>query len=328
MHDLHWIPQGMKEIWKMMDQFGKETVQAYMKHVQNNAEEAVRRAIGALQPGSFTCKTDQGDKVQVSINIDRESRSASIDFSGTSEQLLNNFNAPRAICQASAMYVFRTLVADEIPLNEGCIKALGISIPERSMLNPRYPAAVVAGNVETSQVVTDALYGALGAMAAAQGTMNNVTFGNKRHQYYETVCGGSGAGPEFNGVDAVHTHMTNSKLTDPEVLEVRYPVRLDSFSIRHGSGGRGKYFGGNGVDRRIRFLEPMNVVLLSNRRSEPPYGMASGEPGAVGKNWIERVDGSIDEMGSCGKRSVNTGDVFVLQTPGGGGYGNPKTVTP
>jgi 5-oxoprolinase (ATP-hydrolysing) len=246
-----------------------------------------------------------------------------IDFTGTSPQQPSNFNAPASICRAAVLYVFRTLVDDDIPMNEGCLKPLRIVIPEGSMLNPRYPAAVVAGNVETSQAVTDALYGALGAMAAAQGTMNNFTFGNDRHQYYETICGGSGAGPDFDGTDAVHTHMTNSRLTDPEVLEWRFPVLVEEFRIRRGSGGRGRHRGGDGVVRRIRFREPMTAAILSNRRRVPPFGLAGGEPGAPGRNTVERSDGRVEVLSATAKAEMAAGDAFVIETPGGGGYGAP-----
>jgi 5-oxoprolinase (ATP-hydrolysing) len=221
------------------------------------------------------------------------------------------------------LYVFRTLVEDDIPMNEGCLKPIDLIIPEGSMLAPQYPAAVVAGNVETSQVVTDTLYGALGVMAAAQGTMNNTTFGNDRYQYYETIAGGSGAGPDFDGTDAVHTHMTNSRLTDPEVLEMRFPVRLESYEIRHGSGGRGRQHGGDGAIRKLRFLEEMTISILSNHRTVPPYGMAGGEPGALGRNWIERADGTTIEMSGTDTGPIHPGDIWVLETPGGGGYGEP-----
>jgi len=316
--------KGIRELRKMVDSFGLDTVQAYMSHVQDNAEEAVRRAIGALKSGSFVYELDDGSKVCVEIEVDSKTRSAKVDFTGTSAQLESNFNAPSAVCRAAVMYVFRTLVEDEIPMNEGCLKAIEIIIPVGTMLNPVYPAAVVAGNVETSQVVTDALYGALGVMAAAQGTMNNLTFGNKRYQYYETVCGGSGAGPHFNGTDAVHTHMTNSRMTDPEILELRYPVLLESFEIRRGSGGKGKFKGGDGITRRIRFLENMEVIILSNHRRVPPYGMAGGQPGECGKNWVEHADGTRKDLASCESINVQAGDVFVMQTPSGGGYGTPQ----
>ncbi|MBK5931390.1 hydantoinase B/oxoprolinase family protein [Halochromatium salexigens] len=313
--------KGVEELLKMVEHFDLATVQAYMGHVQANAEESVRRVIEGLQPGRFRVEMDDGAMIAVAISIDRQRRQARVDFTGTSPQQPSNFNAPAAICRAAVLYVFRTLVADAIPLNEGCLKPIELIIPEGSLLNPRYPAAVVAGNVETSQAITDALYGALGVLAAAQGTMNNTTFGNARVQYYETVCGGSGAGPDFDGTAAVQTHMTNSRLTDPEVLEWRFPVRLESFAIRGGSGGHGRHRGGDGVERRIRFLEPMDVGILANRRRVPPFGLAGGEPGACGRHWIERVDGSIEPLESADTRSVAPNDVFVLQTPGGGGFG-------
>ena len=254
------------------------------------------------------------------------SRSATIDFTGTSPQQASNFNAPPAVAKAAVLYVFRTLVDDDIPLNAGCLKPLRIVIPEGSMLSPRYPAPVVAGNVETSQVITDALYGALGVMAAAQGTMNNFTFGNDRHQYYETICGGSGAGPDFDGTDAVHTHMTNTRLTDPEVLEWRFPVLLRSFAIRRGSGGLGAHRGGCGVIRRIEFREQMTAAILSNHRRVPPFGLNGGAPGQVGRNWIERANGSTEELSGTDRVSMSPGDIFVIETPGGGGFGTPMCV--
>ncbi|MEA1052076.1 hydantoinase B/oxoprolinase family protein [Lamprobacter modestohalophilus] len=313
--------KGVEELLKMVDHFGLATVQAYMDHVQANAEASVRRVIEVLKPGRFRVEMDDGAVIAVAISIDRQRRQARVDFTGTSPQQPSNFNAPAAICRAAVLYVFRTLVEDAIPLNEGCLKPIELIIPEGSMLNPSYPAAVVAGNVETSQAITDALYGALGMLAAAQGTMNNTSFGNANHQYYETVCGGSGAGPDFDGTSAVQTHMTNSRLTDPEVLEWRFPVRLDSFRIRTGSGGDGRHRGGDGVERRIRFLEPMDVGILANRRRVPPFGLAGGEPGACGRNWIERADGSIEPLAGTDTCSVEPNDVFVLQTPGGGGFG-------
>jgi 5-oxoprolinase (ATP-hydrolysing) len=259
----------------------------------------------------------------VSVSIDKAARSATIDFSGTSQQRSNNFNAPAAVCRAAVLYVFRTLVDDDIPLNEGCLKPLNLIIPEGSMLNPRPPAAVVAGNVETSQIICDALYGALGKLAASQGTMNNLTFGNDTYQYYETLCGGSGAGPDFDGADAVHTHMTNSRLTDPEVLEWRYPVLVESFGIRKASGGSGKQCGGNGVERRIRFRKPMTVAMLAGRRTTRPFGLDGGGEGSPGKTWIERIDGTQRAMESADSADVAAGDTIVIATPGGGGFGAP-----
>ncbi len=313
--------KGVAELRRMVGHFGLDVVRAYMGHVQDNAEESVRRVIGVLRDGTYSYAMDNGAEVRVSITIDRPARSARIDFSGSSDQLESNFNAPSAVCRAAVLYVFRTLVEDEIPMNEGCLKPLEIVIPAGSMLAPSYPAAVVAGNVETSQVVTDALYGALGVMAAAQGTMNNTTFGNDRYQYYETVAGGSGAGPDFDGTSAVHTHMTNSRLTDPEVLEHRFPVVLESFALRPGSGGRGRHRGGDGVVRRLRFREAMTLSILSNHRVVPPYGMAGGEPGAPGRNWVERIDGGRHVMSGTDSTAMAPGDVWVIETPGGGGYG-------
>jgi 5-oxoprolinase (ATP-hydrolysing) len=324
--------KGREELLKMVEQFTLEVVRAYMKHVQDNAEESVRRVVTRLKDGAFDYRLDNGAVIRVRITVHREERRATIDFSGTSEQLVNNFNAPSAVCVAAVLYVFRTLVEDDIPLNAGCLKPLDIVIPEGSMLNPRYPSAVVAGNVETSSCITNALYGALGVMASSQGTMNNFTFGNDRYQYYETISGGSGAGIEdigsdagqargFEGTDVVQTHMTNSRLTDPEVLEFRYPVRLESYEIRPGSGGAGRWHGGNGGTRRVRFLEAMTASILANNRSIAPFGMAGGEPGEAGRNWVERTDGSVEEMGHIGSVEMEPGDLYVIQTPGGGGFG-------
>jgi len=313
--------KGAAELEAMVEHFSLPVVQAYMQHVQNNAEEAVRRVIDALHDGEFTYAMDNGASVKVSIRIDARARSATIDFTGTSAQQPNNFNAPVSVTRAAVLYVFRTLVDDEIPMNAGCLKPLHILVPPGSMLNPRAPAAVVAGNVETSQVVTDCLYGALGVLAASQGTMNNFTFGNGEHQYYETIAGGSGAGPEFDGTDAVHTHMTNSRLTDPEVLEWRFPVRLDAFSIRRGSGGAGRHKGGDGVERRVRFLTPMTANILANHRIVAPFGAQGGQPAQVGRNWIERADGTVEHFGATHTAQLEKDDVFVIQTPGGGGFG-------
>ncbi|MBS29445.1 MAG: 5-oxoprolinase [Alphaproteobacteria bacterium] len=313
--------KGVSELRHMVAQYGLETVHAYMGHVQDNAEESVRRVIDVLSDGDFVYPLDNGAEIRVSVSIDRAGRSAKVDFTGTSAQLDSNFNAPTAIARAAVLYVFRTLVDDEIPMNEGCLKPIDIIIPAGSMLAPEYPAAVVAGNVETSQALTDSLYGALGVMAAAQGTMNNLTFGNARYQYYETICGGSGAGPNFDGTSAVHTHMTNSRLTDPEILEWRFPVLLESFEIRDGSGGGGHHRGGDGARRRLRFLEPMDVMILANHREIPPYGIAGGDDGAPGRNWLERVDGSQVAMSGTDRTHAEAGDVFVIETPGGGGFG-------
>ena len=313
--------KGARELELLVERYGLDTVARYMRHVQDNAEECVRRAITALKDGEFTLPLDNGARIRVSVRVDAERRSARIDFTGSSDQLPDNFNAPRSITVAAVLYVFRTLVDDEIPLNAGCQKPLEIVVPEGCMLNPRPPAAVVAGNVETSTCVTNALYGALGVMAASQCTMNNFTFGNARYQYYETIAGGSGAGPGYAGASVVQTHMTNSRLTDPEVLEFRYPVRLDSFEIRHGSGGPGRWRGGDGAVRRIRFLEPMTASILSNGRSSGSFGMAGGGPGAPGENHIERADGRVERLGAIGQAEMEPADVFVISTPGGGGYG-------
>lgn len=317
--------KGVQELQRMVQHYSLEIVQAYMGYVQDNAEESVRRAIAVLKDGSFTSTLDDGSQIQVTITIDRDNRSAKIDFTGTSPQLESNFNAPSAVCKAAVLYVFRTLVNDDIPLNAGCLKPLEIIIPEGCMLNPHYPAAVVAGNVETSQAITDTLYGALGVLAASQGTMNNFTFGNGRYQYYETICGGSGAGADFDGTDAVHTHMTNSRLTDPEVLEWRFPVLLENFCIRPNSGGKGLHRGGNGVIRRVRFQEPMTAAILSSHRVVPPFGLQGGEAGTLGKNYVERSDGTVEELGSTAVAQMNVGDVFTIETPGGGGYGSLNT---
>jgi 5-oxoprolinase (ATP-hydrolysing) len=326
--------KGVHELRAMVGQFGRETVAAYMRHVQDNAEESVRRVITALRNGSFELPLDNGAVIRVQVTVDAARREATIDFTGTSAQLPNNFNAPKAVTMAAVLYVFRTLVDDDIPLNAGCLKPLHVIVPEGCMLNPNPPAAVVAGNVETSQCVTNALYGALGVMAAGPCTMSNFTFGNARHQYYETIAGGSGAGVVrddtgrvvggFDGTAVVQTHMTNSRLTDPEVLEFRFPVRLESYAIRRGSGGAGRWKGGDGGVRRIRFLEPMTASILSNGRVVPSFGLAGGRPGAVGVNRVERDDGRIEALGACASVEMGPGDVFVIETPGGGGYGAPE----
>ena len=315
--------KGGEELVKMVAHFGLPVVRAYMRHVQDNAEEAVRRVLDVLTDGHFEYEMDSGAKIAVTIAIDKAAREATIDFTGTSGTLNSNFNAPSSVAMAAVLYVFRTLVDKDIPLNAGCLEPLTVIIPARSMLSPEYPAAVAAGNVETSQTVTDTLYGALGVLAASQGTMNNFTFGNATYQYYETISGGSGAGPDFDGASVVQTHMTNSRLTDPEVLEWRFPVRLDSYAIRRGSGGAGRHRGGDGAERRLRFLEPMTAVMLANHRRVPPFGVAGGRPGSVGRNWVERVDGSREEFGATCAVQMAAGDVFVIQTPGGGGYGAP-----
>jgi 5-oxoprolinase (ATP-hydrolysing) len=315
--------KGAAELERMVGQFGLETVRAYMAHVMDNAEESVRRVIDRLEDGRFTYAHDQGQVIEVAVTVDRASRSARLDFTGTSPQQAWNFNAPAAVTRAAVLYVFRTLVDNDIPLNDGCLKPLELIIPEGSVLACTYPAAVCAGNVETSQWCTDTLFGALGVLAAAQGTMNNFTFGNATHQYYETICGGSGAGPDHPGTSGVHTHMTNSRLTDPEILEWRYPVLLEEHRIREGSGGRGRFRGGDGTLRRVRFLEPMSAAILSNHRTVQPFGLAGGEPGQCGDQWVERQDGRIEKLAGCDAAEIGPGDIFVIQTPTGGGYGKP-----
>ena len=323
--------KGREELLKMVRHFGLEVVSAYMQHVQDNAEESVRRVIDVLSDGEFTMDLDNGARIRVKISVDHATRSARIDFSGTSAQQPNNFNAPLAVTMAAVLYVFRTLVDDEIPMNAGCLKPLDVVVPERTMLNPRHPAAVVAGNVETSQCITNCLYGALGVMASGQPTMNNFTFGNARYQYYETVSGGSGAGGRFDekgrlvggfeGTSIVQTHMTNSRLTDPEVLELRFPVRLESYEIRAGSGGEGRWRGGDGGIRRIRFLEPMTASILSNGRVHPAFGAGGGSAGAPGIDRVIRADGRVERLAHADKAELGTGDQFVIETPGGGGFG-------
>ncbi|MFD4694847.1 hydantoinase B/oxoprolinase family protein [Streptomyces sp. NPDC058463] len=314
--------KGIAELRRMTHQFGHDVVSAYMVHVQENAEESVRRIVAGLHDGSCRYETDNGAVIEVAVTVDRDARTAVIDFAGTSPQQPGNFNAPKSVVMAAVLYVFRTLIEDDIPLNSGCLEPLEVRVPEGSMLAPVHPAATVAGNVETSQAVTGALYAALGVQAEGSGTMNNLTFGNDRVQYYETVASGSGAGDGFDGTDAVQTHMTNSRLTDPEILEWRYPVLLESFGVREGSGGEGRWHGGSGVERRIRFLEPVTVALLSGHRRVAPYGMAGGGPGALGTQHVERADGmTVTPLEGCDTAELDTGDVLVLRTPGGGGYG-------
>jgi 5-oxoprolinase (ATP-hydrolysing) len=313
--------KGIQELRRMVDHFGLATVNAYMGHVQQNAAEAVRRAIAALRDGHFRYELDSGARISVAVTVDHENRTAHIDFTGTSPQLSGNFNAPSSVAMAAVLYVFRTLVDDDIPLNSGCMHPLTVTIPKGSMLAPEYPAAVAAGNVETSQAVTGALYAALGVLAEGSGTMNNVTFGNDRYQYYETVASGSGAGDGFDGTDVVQTKMTNSRLTDPEVLEWRYPVVLESYRIRQNSGGDGRWRGGNGGVRRIRFGEPMTISTLTGHRRVPAFGLDGGGPGALGRHWIEHQDGSVTPLQGCDTAQLQPGDVFVIETPGGGGFG-------
>ena len=327
--------KGVQELSKMVGQFGLDVVQAYMRHVQDNAEESVRRVITQLKDGQFTLKLDNGAQISVSVKVNVAERSAVIDFAGTSAQQTNNFNAPRAVCMAAVLYVFRTLVDDDIPLNAGCLKPLQVIIPQGSMLNPNPPASVVAGNVETSTCITNALFGALGVMAGSQPTMNNFTFGNAQYQYYETIAGGSGAGAVFDasgrtvrgfdGTSVVQTHMTNSRLTDPEVLEFRFPVVLDSYEIQRGSGGAGRWAGGDGGVRRVRFLEAMTASILSNGRLNPAFGMAGGQPGRPGANRVLRANGQVEELGHIGAALMEPGDVFEIATPGGGGFGECVT---
>jgi 5-oxoprolinase (ATP-hydrolysing) len=315
--------KGVQELRKMVRHFTMPVVRAYMRHVQDNAAESVRRVIDRLHDSSFSYEMDQGTVIRVRISVDKKAREATVDFTGTSPQQPTNFNAPAPITRAAVLYVFRVMVDDDIPLNAGCLRPIRIVIPARSMLSPEFPAAVVAGNVETSQAVTDTLFGALGALAGAQGTMNNVNFGNERYQYYETVCSGSPAGPGFPGTDAVHTHMTNTRLTDPEVLEFRYPVVLEDFHIRKGSGGRGRWNAGDGVIRTIRFLEKMECTILSGHRRIRPFGLAGGEDGQLGRNSVRRNDGSIEILQGADATVIDAGEAVVIQTPTAGGYGKP-----
>jgi 5-oxoprolinase (ATP-hydrolysing) len=314
--------RGAEVLMQTAREYGAEVVAAYMDHVLANAEESVRRLLDRLDDGEFDYEMDNGAHVRVRIAIDKQSRSGTFDFTGTSNQLPDNFNAPFSIVRAASLYVVRTLIDDAIPMNDGCLRPIELVVPEGSMLNPKYPAAVVAGNVETSQVVTDALFAATGRLAPSQGTMNNFTFGNDRHQYYETIAGGSGAGPDHDGTSAVQTHMTNSRLTDPEILETRLPVRLDQFAIRRGSGGEGAHRGGDGVVRAVTFLEPMRANILANRRRVPPSGIKGGPDAQPGRNWVERANGSVEMLSATAYAAVQPGDRFVIETPGGGGFGS------
>ncbi len=313
--------KGMGELLKMVDQFGLDVVEAYMGHVQDNAEESVRRFIDVLHDCQFEYELDQGAVIKVAIRVDHQQRTAVVDFTGTSGQQPNNFNAPAPITRAAVLYVFRCMVDDNIPMNAGCMKPISIIVPDDCMLAPKYPAAVVAGNVEVSQAITDTLFGALGAMAAAQGTMNNFNFGNDRYQYYETICGGSGAGPDYDGTSAIHTHMTNTRLTDPEILEFRFPVLLEDFHIRRGSGGEGKHHGGDGTIRTMVFNEAMEISLLTGHRIVPPFGLDGGGSGQCGINSCRRADGTIEQLAGCDQIMVAAGDAIIIQTPTGGGYG-------
>jgi 5-oxoprolinase (ATP-hydrolysing) len=314
----------VQELRKMVAQFGLGVVKAYMNHVQDNAAESVRRVIDRLHDSSFSYEMDQGTFIKVKITVDKKKREATVDFTGTSPQQPTNFNAPEPVARAAVLYVFRVMVDDDIPMNAGCLRPIRIVIPPRSMLSPEYPAAVVAGNVETSQAVTDCLFGALGALAAAQGTMNNLNFGNDKYQYYETICSGSPAGPGFDGTDAVHTHMTNTRLTDPEVLEFRYPVLLEDFHIRADSGGRGKWNAGNGIRRTIRFLEKMDCTILSGHRRVPPFGLAGGGPGQIGENSVRRRDGRMERLQGADETTIDADEAIIIQTPTAGGYGDPR----
>jgi 5-oxoprolinase (ATP-hydrolysing) len=315
--------KGVHELRRMVRHFTLPVVRAYMGHVQDNAAESVRRVIDRLHDSTFAVEMDQGTVIKVRIAVDKKKREATVDFTGTSAQQPNNFNAPEPVTRAAVLYVFRVMVDDDIPMNAGCLRPIRIIIPKKSLLSPEFPAAVVAGNVETSQEVTNCLFGALGAMAAAQGTMNNLNFGNARYQYYETICSGSPAGPGFPGTDAVHTHMTNTRLTDPEVLEFRYPVLLEDFHIRKDSGGRGQWKAGDGIRRTIRFLEKMECTILSGHRRVRPFGLAGGEDGQVGENRVRRKDGRVDKLAGCDATVLDAGEAIIIQTPTAGGYGKP-----
>jgi 5-oxoprolinase (ATP-hydrolysing) len=316
--------KGAQELRKMVALFSLPIVKAYMQHVQDNAAESVRRVIDRLHDSEFSYEMDQGTIIKVKITVDKAKREATVDFTGTSPQQPTNFNAPEPVTRAAVLYVFRVMVDDDIPMNAGCLRPINIVVPPKSMLTPEYPAAVVAGNVETSQAVTNCLFGALGAMAAAQGTMNNLNFGNAKYQYYETICSGSPAGPGFPGTDAVHTHMTNTRLTDPEVLEFRYPVVLEDFHIRKGSGGKGEWNAGDGIRRTIRFLEKMECTVLSGHRRVRPFGLAGGEAGQIGENWARRKDGRMERLQGCDDTSIDVNEAIIIQTPTAGGYGKPK----
>jgi 5-oxoprolinase (ATP-hydrolysing) len=313
--------KGAAELDKMVAHFGLDVVRAYMGHVQDNAEENVRRLLSRLEDGQFRVEMDQGSWVDVRIAVDRANRRARVDFSGSSPQQPNNFNAPEPVTRAATLYVFRVMVNEPIPMNAGCLKPIDIVIPGHSMLKPAYPAAVVAGNTETSQIVTNCLFAAMKALGSGQGTMNNLTFGNARYQYYETLCSGSPAGPGFDGTAAVHTHMTNTRLTDPEILELRYPVLLEEFSIRRGSGGRGRWCAGDGTLRRIRFLERMDCAILSSHRKVPPFGLEGGEPGECGENLVRRNDGILERLAGCDQTVLEPGEAIIVKTPTGGGFG-------
>jgi 5-oxoprolinase (ATP-hydrolysing) len=313
--------KGVQELKRMVEMFSLEVVEAYMGHVQDNADESVRRVIDKLADGEAESVSDQGAIIKVKISVDKERREATVDFTGTSPQQASNFNAPEPVTRAAILYVFRVMVDDDIPMNAGCLRPIRIIVPEGSMLSPEYPAAVVAGNVEVSQVVTNTLFAALGALGSSQGTMNNFTFGDDTYQYYETICSGAPAGPNFDGAAAVHTHMTNSRLTDPEVLESRFPVVLEDFHIRRGSGGKGQWRAGDGTLRRVRFLRPMQAAILSGFREVPNPGMMGGEPGELGRNSVRRNDGRIETLPGCAETRVEAGEAVEIITPTGGGWG-------
>ena len=316
--------RGAAELHNVINHYGLDVVHAYMGHVMENAEESVRRVIAALSDCEFVGEMDDGNQIAVSIKVNLAKRSAVIDFTGTSDQHPGNFNAPKAVCRSAVLYVFRCMVNDAIPLNAGCLVPLDIRIPDPSMISPHPPAAVIAGNVETSQLLVDTLFGALGVIAGSQGTMNNFIWGNDKHQYYETICGGAGATPSADGASAVHTHMTNTRLTDPEILEWRHPVRIEHFKVRQNSGGLGAQRGGDGVIRRLQFLEPMTVNVLSSRRKVAPYGVNGGNDGLVGVNRLLRADGTATELPGSTRVDVNPADCFEIETPGGGGFGSPE----
>jgi 5-oxoprolinase (ATP-hydrolysing) len=313
--------KGVQELRGVVARFGLDVVRAYMRHVMDNAEESVRRVIDRIGDGSFVYRMDDGSPLRVALTVDHETRTATVDFTGTGAQRDDNFNAPPAVTRSAVLYALRCLVGSDIPLNDGCLKPIRLVIPPGTFLSPEPGAAVVAGNTETSQAVVNALFGAVGVLACSQATMNNFIFGDATRQYYETICGGAGAGPGFDGTSAVHTHMTNTRMTDPEVLELRYPVRLEEFAIRRGSGGAGQWRGGDGAVRRIRFLEAMTAVVVSSRRNIAPFGLAGGADGAVGRQWVERADGGHHVMTGTDRTELAPGDVFVIETPGGGGYG-------
>jgi 5-oxoprolinase (ATP-hydrolysing) len=314
---------GAAELSKVVSQYSLDVVHAYMKHVQDNAEESVRRVIAVLKDSHFTYPLDSGAQIKVQISVNKKARSALIDFTGTSPQDPLNYNAPLAVCRAVVLYVFRTLVGSDIPMNEGCMKPIELLVSKGSMIHPAYPAAVISGNTEVSQAVADTLFGALGVLAGSQGTMNNFVYGNETYQNYETICGGTGAGDGFNGASAVHSHMTNTRMTDPEVLENRFPVRLEEFSIRKGSGGQGAFVGGDGIVRKLRFLTEMTATVLTSHRKTAPVGAAGGAAGKRGENAVIRTDGTRVPLGGNAQVTMGVGDIFVLKSPGGGGFGDP-----